>query len=97
MLQRHTTRFRNGLEEIGFELLPGETPIIPVMLHDAVLSQKMAAALDERGIYVAGFFYPVVPEGKARIRTQMSAALEDADIDAALAAFQDAGRELGIV
>jgi glycine C-acetyltransferase len=90
-------RFRAGLAQAGFELLPGETPIIPVMLHEATLAQKMAAALDERGIYVAGFFFPVVPKGKARIRTQMSAALCEADVDVAIQAFRDAGRDLGIV
>jgi len=96
-LMRHTRRFRDGLTTAGFNLLPGETPIIPVMLGDAVLAQRMAAALDARGIYVAGFFYPVVPQGKARIRTQMSAALEDTDVDTAIAAFADAGRELGVI
>lgn len=96
-LMRHTRRFRDGLGAAGFTLLPGETPIIPVMLGDAVLAQRMAAALDARGIYVAGFFYPVVPQGKARIRTQMSAALADPDIDTALAAFTEAGKELGVI
>jgi glycine C-acetyltransferase len=67
------------------------------MLGDAVLAQRMAAALDERGIYVAGFFYPVVPQGKARIRTQMSAALDERDIEFAIDAFTDAGRSLGII
>ena len=81
------------MEEAGFELLPGETPIIPVMLHEAKRAQEMAAALDQRGVYVAGFFYPVVPKGKARIRTQMSAALSEADVDFAIGAFRDAGRE----
>ncbi len=90
-------RFRLGLEQAGFELLPGETPIIPVMLHEARLAQDMARALDERGIYVAGFFFPVVPKGKARIRTQMSAGLSEADVDTAISAFRDAGRELGIL
>jgi glycine C-acetyltransferase len=90
-------RFRFGLEGAGFDLLPGETPIIPVMLGEAKLAQEMAAALDARGVYVAGFFYPVVPKGKARIRTQMSAALSEADVDFAVQAFGDAGRELGIV
>jgi glycine C-acetyltransferase len=90
-------RFRKGMEAAGFELLPGETPIIPVMLHEAKLAQQMAAALDARGVYVAGFFYPVVPKGKARIRTQMSAALSEADVDFAIGAFRDAGRELEIV
>ncbi|MEO5322954.1 glycine C-acetyltransferase [Mesorhizobium sp. CC13] len=96
-LSRHTTRFREGLTQAGFTLLPGETPIIPVMLGDAVLAQRMAKALDERGVYVAGFFYPVVPQGKARIRTQMSAALADQDITFAIDAFADAGKSLGII
>ena len=96
-LARHTKRFRKGLTEAGFDLLAGETPIIPVMLGDAALSQKMAAALDARGIFVTGFFYPVVPKGKARIRTQMSAALTDADIDTALEAFIAVGNDLGIL
>ncbi|RYE73758.1 MAG: aminotransferase class I/II-fold pyridoxal phosphate-dependent enzyme, partial [Hyphomicrobiales bacterium] len=81
----------------GFDLLSGDTPIIPVMLGEASRAQDLAKALDNRGVYVAGFFYPVVPQGKARIRTQMSAALEDADIDFAIGAFEDAGRELGII
>ena len=67
------------------------------MLHEARRAQDMAAALDERGVYVAGFFYPVVPKGRARIRTQMSAGLSEADVDFAVQAFKDAGRELGIV
>jgi glycine C-acetyltransferase len=90
-------RFRSGLEEAGFDLLPGETPIIPVMLGEARLAQDMAAALDKRGVYVAGLFYPVVPKGRARIRTQISAAMSEADVDLAVAMFRDAGRELGIV
>jgi glycine C-acetyltransferase len=94
---RLVARFRSGLEAAGFECLPGPTPIIPVMLHEARRAQDMAAALDARGIYVAGFFYPVVPQGRARIRTQMSAALSEADVDFAIGAFRDAGRELGIV
>ena len=97
VLARHTERFRSGLQNAGFELLPGQTPIIPVMLHDARLAQDMARALNERGVYVAGFFYPVVPKGKARIRTQMSAALDDGNIDFAIAAFTDAGKALGVV
>ena len=92
----HARRFRAALAAAGFELLPGETPIIPVMLHDARRAQAMAEALDRRGVFVAAFSYPVVPMGKARIRTQMSAALTDADIDFAIAAFEDAGRELGL-
>jgi glycine C-acetyltransferase len=83
-------RFRAGVEAAGLETLPGPTPIVPVMLHEARRAQDMAAALDARGVYVAGFFFPVVPKGKARIRTQMSAALSEADVDFAVAAFKDA-------
>jgi glycine C-acetyltransferase len=96
-LAAHAERFRSGLQEIGFTVLQGQTPIIPVMLGDARKAQEMAAALDKRGVYVAGFFFPVVPKGRARIRTQMSAALTEADVDFALGAFAEAGRELGIV
>lgn len=96
-LTAHARRFRCGMEQAGFELLAGETPIIPVMLHDARLAQDMAAALDERGIYVSAFFYPVVPKGKARIRTQMSAALSEKDVDLAVEAFTDAGKVLGVI
>ena len=97
MLMRHTRRFRDGLSRAGFDLLPGETPIIPVMLGEATRAQQLAAALDKRGVYVAGFFFPVVAKGKARIRTQMSAALTDTDVDFAIGAFAEAGKELGIV
>jgi glycine C-acetyltransferase len=97
LLQSHTQRFRAGIERAGFRILPGVTPIIPVMLGEARLAQDLAKALDERGVFVAGFFFPVVPKGSARIRTQMSAALNTQDIDFAIAAFGDAGRELGIV
>ena len=96
-LMRNTSRFRDGMTKAGFEVLPGETPIIPVMLHEANRAQDMARELDRRGIYVAGFFFPVVPKGRARIRTQMSAALDDNDIDTAIAAFTDAGRTLNII
>ena len=90
-------RFRTGMSEAGFDLLPGEHPIIPVMLGDAALSQRMANALMEEGVYVMGFFYPVVPKGKARIRTQMSAAHTPDMIDRAIDAFTRAGRRLGVV
>ncbi|UXN69428.1 glycine C-acetyltransferase [Devosia neptuniae] len=96
-LMAHTRRFRAGLAEAGFDLLEGETPIIPVMLGEATKAQDLAAALDKRGVYVAGFFFPVVPKGKARIRTQMSAALSQDDVDFAIGAFAEAGRELGII
>ena len=97
LLQEHARRFRAGVEKEGFKTLPGLTPIIPVMLGEARLAQNLAQALDERGVYVAGFFYPVVPKGAARIRTQMSAALTSEDVDFAVSAFADAGRALGIV
>ncbi|WP_298917618.1 glycine C-acetyltransferase [uncultured Algimonas sp.] len=90
-------RFRAGMEKAGFELLPGEHPIIPVMLHDAKLAQEMSAKLLDEGIYVIGFFYPVVGKGLARIRTQMSAAHTPEQIDACIAAFAKVGRELGVV
>jgi glycine C-acetyltransferase len=93
----NANRFRTGMTEAGFELLPGEHPIIPVMLGDAALSQKMADALMEEGVYVIGFFYPVVPKGKARIRTQMSAAHTPEMIDRAVAAFTKVGKDLGVV
>jgi glycine C-acetyltransferase len=96
-LMGHTQRFRLAMTEAGFELQPGETPIIPVMLGDAKLAQDMAAALDKRGIYVAGFFYPVVPKGRARIRTQLSAALSFNDVTLCVEAFTEAGRELGVI
>ena len=96
-LAANTRRLRAGLEQAGFALRPGEHPIIPVMLGDAVLATRMAERLLEHGVYVIGFSYPVVPHGQARIRTQMSAALSDQDIDRAVEAFTVVGRELGIV
>ncbi|RVJ70748.1 glycine C-acetyltransferase [Sinorhizobium meliloti] len=96
-LSSHAERFRSGMQKAGFDLLSGKTPIIPVMLHEARLAQDMAQALDERGVYVAGFFFPVVPKGRARIRTQMSAALTEKDVDFAIDAFSDAGKSLGVI
>ncbi len=89
--------WRKGLAARGFTLLDGEHPIIPVMLGEAQKAQDMAAALDRRGVYVSGFFFPVVPKGAARIRTQMNAALTKADLDMALDAFEEAGRETGVL
>lgn len=89
--------WRQGLTDLGFDLLPGEHPIIPVMLGDARLSQTMASRLYDLGVYVAGFFYPVVPNGSARIRTQMNAALTRADLDRSLDAFGTAGKEVGAI
>lgn len=96
-LAKNTKQFRDGLSALGYTVLEGETPIMPVMLGEAHLAQQLAAALDERGVYVAGFFFPVVPKGKARIRTQMSAALSETDISNALDAFADAGKSIGII
>ena len=89
--------WRAGLEKLGFDLLPGEHPIIPVMLGEAQLAQDMAAKLFDEGVYVSGFFFPVVPRGQARIRTQMNAALTREELDRALAAFGKVGRELGVI
>ncbi|HEU4628091.1 MAG TPA: glycine C-acetyltransferase [Steroidobacteraceae bacterium] len=89
--------FRAGLERAGFDLKPGEHPIIPVMLGDAALAGRMANRLLELGIYVIGFSFPVVPKGQARIRTQMSAALTRPQLDRAIEAFTTAGRELGVL
>jgi glycine C-acetyltransferase len=89
--------FREKMTALGFTLVPGSHPIIPVMLGDAVLAQEMASRLLERGVYVIGFSYPVVPEGKARIRTQMSAAHSQADVETAIDAFAEVGRELGVI
>ena len=89
--------WRAGLEKLGFDLLDGEHPIIPVMLGEAPLAQQMAAGLFEEGVYVSGFFFPVVPHGQARIRTQMNAALTTEQLDRALAAFGKVGRDLGVI
>ncbi|MEM9422732.1 MAG: glycine C-acetyltransferase [Pseudomonadota bacterium] len=96
-LLRNSRQFREGLEQAGFTLLPGEHPIIPVMLGDAKLAQDMASALLDEGIYVIGFSYPVVPKGQARIRTQMSASHTPDHIDRAIAAFTAVGRRLGVI
>ncbi len=96
-LRANSAYFREGMTKAGFTLVPGEHPIIPVMLGDAKLASTMADKLLERGIYVIGFSYPVVPEGAARIRCQMSAAHEREHLDAAVAAFTEVGRELGVV
>ncbi len=93
----NAVRFRAGMTAAGFTLPDGEHPIIPVMLGDANIAQDMAAKLLDEGIYVTGFFFPVVPKGKARIRTQMSAAHTPAHIDRAIAAFTKVGKELGVV
>ncbi|MEM1351503.1 MAG: glycine C-acetyltransferase [Pseudomonadota bacterium] len=96
-LFENTTYWRSGLITLGFDLLPGEHPIVPVMLGEAQLAQDMAVRLFDEGVFVSGFFFPVVPRGQARIRTQMSAALTREDLDRALDAFAKAGRACGVV
>ena len=96
-LFENATYWRDGLTRLGFDLLPGEHPIIPVMLGEAQLAQDMAAGLFDEGVYVSGFFFPVVPRGQARIRTQMNAALTRADLDRGLTAFEKVGKVLGVI
>jgi len=95
-LEASTAYFRAGLTRTGLTIRPGTHPIVPVMLGDAALSQKFAARMLEKGIYVIGFFYPVVPQGQARIRTQVSAAHSQADLDRAIEAFAAVKKELGV-
>lgn len=96
-LKKNTTYFREKMSDLGFDLVPGEHPIIPVMLGDAKVASDFADALLKEGIYVIGFSFPVVPKGKARIRTQMSAAHSKEDLNKAIAAFEKVGKELGII
>jgi len=96
-IKDNAAQFRAGMEEAGFTLKPGEHPIVPVMLGDANLAQEMSKKLLDEGIYVIGFFFPVVPKGQARIRTQMSAAHTPEHIDRAIAAFTKVGSELGVI
>lgn len=96
-LEANTKYFREQMTAAGFDIKPGIHPITPIMLYDAVLAQKLAARMLEEGIYVIGFFYPVVPKGQARIRVQISAAHERHHLDKAIAAFTKAGKELGIL
>jgi len=95
-LRKNTEIFRQGLEKHGFELLPGEHPIVPVMLHDAMVAGKFAEAMLAQGIFVVAFSYPVVPKGKARIRTQMSAALTSDDLEFAIEAFGRVKKQLAL-
>lgn len=96
-LRRNTAHFRKRMPELGFEILPGEHPIAPVMLRDPILAQKFAAELNKRGVFVTAFSFPVVPKGKDRIRTQMSAAHSLEQLDKAIDAFAEVGRELKII
>ncbi|WP_266365735.1 glycine C-acetyltransferase [Tellurirhabdus rosea] len=96
-LEANTRYFREAMTAVGFDILPGEHPIVPIMLYDAPLAQEFAARLLQEGIYVIGFFYPVVPQGKARIRVQISAGHEPEHLERAVAAFTKVGRELGVI
>lgn len=96
-LEWNTQYFRKGMTEAGFEIIPGEHPIVPIMLYEAPLAQQFAADLLDEGIYVIGFFYPVVPKGKARIRTQISAGHEKEHLDHAIEAFTKVGKKLGVI
>ena len=96
-LEWNTQYFKRGMKEAGFDIIEGESAIVPVMLYDAKLSQQMANLLLEKGIYVIGFFYPVVPKGKARIRVQLSAAHEKEHLDRAITAFIEVGKMLNII
>jgi glycine C-acetyltransferase len=96
-LESNTKYFRTKMTEAGFDIKPGEHPIVPIMLYDAVLAQEFAAKLLEEGIYVIGFFFPVVAKGQARIRVQISAAHEQKHLDKAIEAFTKVGKELGVL
>tara|TARA_R110002111_G_scaffold30911_11_gene63382 strand:- start:1667 stop:2863 length:1197 start_codon:yes stop_codon:yes gene_type:complete len=96
-LEENTMYFREGIQKAGFAIKEGTHPIVPIMLYDAPLAQKMASQLLEKGIYVIGFYYPVVPKGQARIRVQLSAAHERADLDRAIKAFSEVGKSLGVI
>jgi glycine C-acetyltransferase len=89
--------FRRKIVELGFDIKPGDHPIVPIMVYDAPKAQALSKRLLELGVYVIGFFYPVVPKGQARIRVQISAVHERVQLDAALKAFETAGKELGII
>lgn len=95
-LEQKTKYFRQKMTKAGFEIKPGDHPIVPIMLYDAVLAQKFAAMLLDEGIYVIGFFFPVVPKGQARIRVQLSAAHKQEHLDKAITAFTKIGKELGL-
>lgn len=96
-LEYNTNYFRTKMTEAGFDIKPGDHPIVPIMLYDAVTAQNFAAQLLDEGIYVIGFFYPVVPKGQARIRVQLSAAHEQEHLDKAIAAFTKVGKALGVI
>jgi len=96
-LERNTVYFRKAITEAGFEIKPGTHPIVPLMVYDAVVAQNLSRRLYELGVYAVGFFYPVVPQGQARIRVQMSAVHDEATLQRAVSIFRQAGEELGLV
>jgi glycine C-acetyltransferase len=96
-LEHNTNYFKEGIRNLGFDIIDGDSAIVPVMLYDAKLAQKMASLLLKQGIYVIGFFFPVVPREKARIRVQLSAAHEKSHLDKAIAAFKSVGKTLNII
>jgi glycine C-acetyltransferase len=96
-LEQHTKYFRAAMTQAGFDIIPGTHPIVPIMLYEAEIAQRFAAELLAEGIYVIGFFFPVVPKGKARIRVQISAAHEQEHLDKAVRAFTKVGRALGVI
>jgi glycine C-acetyltransferase len=96
-LKSNTNLFRNGMKKLGFDIKPGNHPIVPVMLYDDHLAQKISSELLDMGIYVIGFFFPVVPKGEARIRVQLSASHTIEQIEQALNAFEKVGKKLGVI
>ena len=96
-LHKNTTYFRKEIVSLGYRILEGEHPIVPIMLGDAAVAQDMSAALLKAGVYIKGLWYPVVPKGEARLRAQISAALTRKNIDKALLAFEKVGRKMNVI
>ena len=96
-LENNTIYFRQKMSEAGFDILEGVHPIVPIMLYDAITAQNLATKMLDEGIYVIGFYFPVVPKGKARIRVQISAAMNEEHLDKAIHAFTKVGSEMGII
>jgi len=96
-LEQNTKYFRSEMTKAGFDIKPGEHPIVPIMLYEAAVAQQFADKLLDKGIYVIGFFFPVVPRGQARIRVQLSAAHQRHHLDKAISAFTEVGKELGVI
>jgi glycine C-acetyltransferase len=96
-LRSNTLYFRKRIQELGFKILPGEHPIVPIMLGEASLAMDMSNSLLDEGVYIKGLWFPVVPKGEARLRAQISAAMDEKILDRALSAFERAGRHLGVI